>query len=506
MRKPGASQTGASGVGKPGASGVGKSGASRSQVSRSGVAKSGVAKSGAQRPRPTPPAEQSRAPQVPPEQASDSDIKLAPTDSAEVPLGKQQPLGPGDSEVRVERAEGTRPRATADSQVTEEIDLDAEERKAAQAALKGRPQAKQPALPTSSPFELSENDLNLVPTGGDPDSSSDFDLQIESAPLNLANDEGSVLGDDEEVSLGEISGGVDRSGINLKSPRDSGISLEQGGSDELEFELSLDSGATPKPAAKEDLDSSSEFELSLQDEAVSPAADEGSSEFELSLDTEGGEYVEKVEADPSEFELTLDEEAQGDEASALEEGEQDIFEPEDFDVPSLDEESGSEAVALDEADTDLESGSADFDLDVDEAPSGSQVVSLDEEEADDVAATVTRPVRSPRAGRQVEEEAADEEPMEDLGATADEETEGETEGEEEEEPALTATAPQRPAEWGPVPALLLIPCVLVMFVVGLMGFELIQGMWGYHAHSKVSTLVIDPIARMFDSDKVLPPE
>ena len=70
-----------------------------------------------------------------------------------------------------------------------------------------------------------------------------------------------LLSEDEEVDLGARGSGPGQSGINLADPADSGISLEQGGSDEIEFELSLDAGAgaTPKPTSgKIAPDSSSE--------------------------------------------------------------------------------------------------------------------------------------------------------------------------------------------------------------------------------------------------------
>jgi hypothetical protein len=35
------------------------------------------------------------------------------------------------------------------------------------------------------------------------------------------------------------------------------------------------------------------------------------------------------------------------------------------------------------------------------------------------------------------------------------------------------------APWGPLPVIFMLPCVIVMFVVGLMGFELIQAAAGY---------------------------
>ena len=51
-----------------------------------------------------------------------------------------------------------------------------------------------------------------------------------------------------------------------------------------------------------------------------------------------------------------------------------------------------------------------------------------------------------------------------------------------------------------MPAILLFPTVIVLFVVGLMGFELVRGMWGYHRPSPVGRPVIDTIARTFVDD------
>jgi hypothetical protein len=411
--------------------------------------------------------------------------------------------------------------------VTEEIDLDAEQRKAdaAAKAKRGRQRPKPPssasALPTSSPFELSENDINMANPPASPaaekaeddtDSSSDFELKPmdDSSPV-FDSDELSVVHGDDEVGLGELSGAKGASGINLQDPADSGISLEQKGSDEIE--LSLDAGDTPKPTtSKKAADSSSEFELSLAGDESSPT-DEGSSssEFELSLDSDGGglavdEGSSDLAADSSgsdsdsEFELTLDESGG---LSAVEEGDsasgegEDIFET-DFEVPALDEESGSEAVALDEADTDLESSEFDLSLEGD-SESGSQVVPLeDEEEVDEGAATVQR-----RAAGAV---AEDEEGLEDIGEALDEDLDEAPvlEDEEREPVAAAAAAPAPPAEWGAMPALVMLPCTIVLFLVGLMSFELIQGMWGYHRGTKVSNLLIKPIAKMVSGEDKLP--
>ncbi len=449
---------------------------------------------------------------VPLDRPSDSEIKVppAPHDS-DVPVGGQPTKRPSDSDIRIE--EITRP-PSPDQMVTEEIDLDAEQRKAEAAAkakrTRHRPKSPggAPMLPTSSPFELSEDDIDMdrptVPPAaprapetaeGETDSSSDFELKPmgDSSPLDVGSDELPVMMGDEEVDLGELTGAKGGSGINLQDPADSGISLE--GSDEMEFELSLDAGHTPKPAsAKTGPDSSSEFELSLSEDDASPTEGASSSEFELSLDHEGSDLaVDDGSSDlametpgsdsDSEFELTLDESGGLSVEEGSSSGEQDIFET-DFEVPAAGEESGSEAVALDESDTDLESSEFDLALESGEE-SGSQVVPLeDEEDYDEGAATVQRPA----VGGAVE----DEENLEAL----DEDLDREATAEEEAEPVAAAAAP--PAEWGVMPALVLMPCTIILFVVSLMSFELIQGMWGYHKGSKVSNLVVHPIAKMFD--------
>ena len=369
---------------------------------------------------------------------------------------------------------------------------------------------------------------SVLPKAPDPEkeeSSSDFELkpigEADSSPLELSSSEVAALQEDDsdEVSLGELTGqGAARSGINLQDPADSGISLEQGGSDEME--LSLDAGATPKPGkiAKEDSsnefelaldstespvadeESSSEFELALTGDEAAAGEQESSSEFELSLDAEGSSEVE-ADSD-SEFELTLDPEsglAESDETDALtgDSDEKDIFET-DFEVPALEEdESGSQAVAVDD-DTDMET--SDFDLDAEEGSaeedleSGSQVVTLDDEgeESDEGAETEARPRCAARRKAAVD----DDEGELDLEIDPTEETE-----EEEEEALVGSAAAAPPAPWGPLPALLLIPSVLILFVVALLSFELAGTMWNYRqpGHTSGFGIVLHPIAKYFDS-------
>jgi excisionase family DNA binding protein len=454
---------------------------------------------------------------VPLEAKSDSDVKVVDSDAKVVePVadagrapGQPPPKAPSDSDIRLEGAGPRTPRPGSgkkgpdEAMLTDEIDLDAELKKAESVARPKKPKPKskakpaQPQLPTTSPFELSEADLDVSPpqpvpaAGSKQDSSSDFELtpasQMEPSPLELSSSEEIPLqasSSDDEVTLGELTGSGDKSGINLKDPADSGISLEQtGSSDEVEFELSLEPGSTPKPAvAAPEVDSDSEFELSLDSDSSeeTPAAktEDSDSEFELSLDAasdlEPGSSPVEADSSPvdsdSEFELSLDDSG----GLALEEGaeegsseEKDIFET-DFEVPALDEESGSQAVALEDSDTDLES--SDFDLALDEGDaaaeeeSGSQVVALeDEEEADDSAETVARPRR--QRGAPVIAEDSDE--VEELFT-------GEGEEETAAERGATAAAVAAPAEWGALPAIVLLPCLVLMLLGTFMSYELVR--------------------------------
>jgi excisionase family DNA binding protein len=487
---------------------------------------------------------------VPLDIPGDSDVKISDDEEGSVVLDRPPVKKHSDSDIRLEEVSRPAPRAdegSDDALVTEEIDLDAEERKAAERAkAKGgksrmKKADKKPPLPTQSPFELSDSDLDAPPAGGKkkPDSSSDFELtpgaDMSDSSIELSESElgraappaqGTDDSSDEEVALGEIgSANAGNSGINLDAPMDSGISLEggEGSGDEMEFELSLDAGSTPKPGQKsgksklspveEAPDSDSEFELTLdsdssveqpvlQPAAEGPSADDSDSEFELTLDDSGG--LVPMEA----------EQAQAP-AEQAEEG--DIFET-DFEVPAIDEESGSEAVALDESDTDLES--SDFDLALEEGDaaadeeSGSQVVALEDEEAvDEAAETVQKPKKKAAAKKKPAKPAADEEsgdedlgemldagdeePLEDLADVGGEEEAAE----EEEEAGAAARAPvaaAAPAPWGPVPALVLLPCVIVMLLAGLMGYELINGMLGYQQPGKVSGVLSEAMAKAFD--------
>ena len=344
----------------------------------------------------------------------------------------------------------------------------------------GKKGGSRPTAPDSSEFELSL----------DADS-DDFELQM--------NADGSSGGD--EVDLGSLpkekggSGKASKSGINLSEPADSGIPLGKGkdakkkddDSDEsdVDFELSLDSSSVP---------SSTKLGAPKSGKLVLDA--DSSSEFELTLDDSSSSSLEQA--------------ALG--ADALEDGgdKGDIFET-DFEIPPMPDESGSEAVAL-ESDTDLEK--SDFELAMDdndvetEEPSGSEVVLL-EDEGDDAAPKSKSKIKG--KGFKKKTPAADEadvdvdlaeEPEEDDDSAA-----GALKGvkgkkpDEDDEVVPAGSIVERPTKpWGIIPVLFLAPSVLIVLVGALMGYEMLQTQWGYQQPRKPTAPLIRAIASQFDME------
>ena len=64
--------------------------------------------------------------------------------------------------------------------------------------------------------------------------------------------------------------------------------------------------------------------------------------------------------------------------------------------------------------------------------------------------------------------------------------------------------PAAPADWGVVFPILSLVCTIILFFVGLMSFELMQSMWGYHTGNKVSTPIVRFFAPMFPGGDKLP--
>jgi excisionase family DNA binding protein len=421
-----------------------------------------------------------------PEVDSDSDVKLVdagPADSA-VALGKTPAKALTDSDIRLDVSKA--PAKSDEALLTDEIDLDADllkdDKSTQKPQVKSRvkPQPAKPEPTAKSPFELSDSGVSPTRPEGDPtmpDSSSDFELTPvgeSQSPLELgSSDEFELaLPGDADVEIGQEPLGLKSkdSGINLRNPVDSGISLESTSavSDSIEFELGLDQPhVTPKPAPKEpEIDSDSEFELTLDDSGGLAPLDSDS----------GSSPMEKVAA------------------------EKDIFET-DFEVPALEDDSGSEALALDETSSDFDLALEPDDISIDEE-SGSQVVAVDEGEAEEGASTVARPSKSGgRSGRRAAKAGvADLEAEDDLGNLFDDADEPGVEPGvvgAEAGPYREVAVEALPAPWGVLPVAVLLPCVLVLFLVGLMGFELVQNSGGYRPTGMFTKIIGEPIANMF---------
>ncbi|MCS6975954.1 MAG: helix-turn-helix domain-containing protein [Gemmatales bacterium] len=237
---------------------------------------------------------------------SDSDVKLVPEEGVDLDLGRDLPGGTGDSGVRLEAGGRKTGRDVDLSSPTEEIDLEAELRKAEESS-------KPPFKPAPEPFELSKEE-------GKP-GSSEFDLTpAPKGPSDSIFDTSSS--DDLVLDLGGQSGKMaGASGINLDKPSDRGVPLEEGSSEEesLTFELSDVEGEPAAAKAGGAADSSGEFELSLDEGGLAPLdegesevkvrtdmvipKDEGSSE-DLTLDTGSSS---EINLETSDFELQLDE-------------------------------------------------------------------------------------------------------------------------------------------------------------------------------------------------------
>jgi hypothetical protein len=318
----------------------------------------------------------------------------------------------------------------------------------------------QPARPANV-VDL-ELDEPLAASGKGPGSSGRLN---KSGKPKAPGGESPLVLDDEDVDLGapqrDVTGRGPDSGINLRNPQDSGISLEAPSEDEFELNLDSVSGTIkpvggPKSGKNLLADSDSEFELNLDDLG-------GSAELELEP------------AKPQ----------------------KDIFET-NFDVPKLDE-SGSEVVPLEESTIEADS---DFDLDL--AVSDAEV---EIEEVDD-STSVAVPVKpKPAAGKkgkaaaaELEEVRFDEDLDESMSASKalrgaqieDDELE-----EVEDEPTTVAAAEAKPASWGVLPLVLMFPCVITVVLAGLMGFELVRGQWGYTQSYRPTSFITRTVADTF---------
>jgi hypothetical protein len=408
---------------------------------------------------------------------TDVDAPLQLNDSDEVfhltpDSGKHQ-KPKGDSDVRLQKA---------DKKSDEEESILTEEFQAPAAGGSGKLSGKSGKL--SSAKVKSGGDSGKAKAGDSgkklpsqpaEEDSSEFELSLDADSdefeLSLAQDSS------EEVPLGEMpaesKSKTGKSGINLARPADSGVSLEkrkEAYDDEVDFELSLDAPGSGKSSSK--FTSGSGVKKSSQ-----PDSD---SEFELTLE-------EPSDLSPGSKETTA---AAGDKK-------QDIFEATDFEIPALEDDSASEVVSLEESDTDLES--SDFDLALDEADasaedeSASEVVALDErkgkgrrkkKKADDddegVVDFDSDLEEGPSASKALRGVRADDEEEEDYEVSES--------AEEDEEGRPVAVA--APAQWGALPAILMLPTVIILFLGSLMAYELLHSVWGYQQGTTPATPLV----------------
>jgi hypothetical protein len=315
-----------------------------------------------------------------------------------------------------------------------------------------------PSVPT--PFELSgEGGLVSPPTpkkaekkaekkakaGDDTEDSSDFDLTPtgKKSPSGVKIDDSSSefsidSSSDFELSVNPDESDMDAGLRSAESPVGKGVKkADDLGADAIDFELNTPEGEspsnTPVPAPVSDIDSSSEFELTLDnDEGLAPLEAEGSSDL-------------------------------------VETG---------FSPAGLVDESGVRAATTGDSDLD----SSEFELALDEGSgSGSDEVVIDED-AGDSEATAIRP-------SVLEEE---DELFADSGEVAEEELLIEEPAEEGEPVAVGAPAEAAPAEWGAW-SFLHIPTTLFLLFGGFLLFEMMRSVMSHTS----PTLVGGPIFDLF---------
>jgi hypothetical protein len=387
----------------------------------------------------------------------------------------------GDSDVRLEGSDKKKAASADDEEsiLTEELELPSaggssklsgKSGKLSSAKLKGGDSGKQK---TGSSGKQKKSDSSGKQKAAPPpaDDSSEFELTLDADSdefeLSLTQDSS------DEVSLGDMpastpAGKSGQSGINLNRPADSGVSLEnkrKGDDDEIDFELSLDAPGSG---------------MSSRKNLAGSGSKSGSKASGKSSGKGSGKQAKQPDSD-SEFELSLEEPSDsGLDLEPAGDKKGDIFEATDFEIPALDDDSASEAVSLDDSDTDVES--SDFDLALDDADadaddeSASQVVALDDDEA---------PAKSRKRKRTDDDD--DDVDLDDGFAVS-------RERDEDEEPATVAAA----AEWGPWPAVMMFPTLIVLFIGTIMAYEVLHSMWGYQQGSQTGTPLVNFMAEKLD--------
>jgi hypothetical protein len=431
--------------------------------------------------------------------SSDDDIFSLAPDSAKAE-GKK-PSKPGsDSDVRLESGKSKKAKSEKDDSSDESVvpteELSIDFNGPGSAVIKGGSSAKLSAPKSSGKIPKSDSGKGLANPGASDSSEFELSLDADSDDFELklntdASDEVDLGGMPKDIAGSSRRGG--ESGINLRDPADSGISLEKGkGKSEDKAKAPAADGEASDPEV--------DFELTLDSSAGSALKLGG-------LKPGSGKPITDQDSD-SEFELTLDDSSDsGLEAAANESADaekRDIFET-DFEIPPMDE-SGSEAVAL-EPDTDLEKSDSDVeevsdsDVVAEDTSSSEAVVLEDEDELKPKA----RKRKAKGASDEDDVDLADVDLADEEDASASKALKGlksprTDEDEEEEEVVPAAAGAYRPVPWGPIPALFLFPALAISLIGGLMAFELLQTMWGYQQPRKPAAPLVRALATNLDME------
>jgi hypothetical protein len=435
--------------------------------------------------------------------ASDDDIFSLSADLPKSSSKSSSDSSTGDSDVRLEVSKmpkGKKGSSEPEAIPTEEISLDAGP---GSAVIKGGSAAKLTAPKSSGKLSggsgVAKSLSSKLPSGDSSEFELSLDADSDDFELQLNTDSS------DEVDLGsspvDDSSKSGRSGINLKAPGDSGVSLEKGKKSDSGKSLAKkpDSGkGMKKPPAKieTDRDSDVDFELSLEAEPSNSSS--------MLKGMKSGKIPVTSDSD-SEFELTLDDSGEGSslEAAAMEgdESKGDIFET-DFEIPPMTDESGSEAVAID-SDTDLEPDVAleeDSDL-VAEEETGSQVVLLEDEDLTEEAVPAKKGKARKLAAVEEEGDVDLADVDEDEGGSASSALKGvKSRRGDDDDVEVASQGRAAPKPWGPLPAIILLPALLVLTLAGIMGYELIGTMMGYQQARKPGAPIVRYVAKTFDMD------
>lgn len=382
---------------------------------------------------------------------TDDDIPLILDSGPDLNIGDMPKAKSGsDSDVRLEKADKAR---KVKQEATEEISLELPKSKNRPGGSTNRLPKVGAAVAPSKEVDGSEFELTLETD------SDEFELALNTDSSSS-----------EDVNLGKMpkAPAAGRSGINIGKAADSGLSLEK----------------KKKKDSSEDID----FEVNLD-------PDTGKS-GKSSMKLKG-----KKDDSDSEFELNLDESSEG---AALEGEKGDIFET-DFELPALEDDSASEVAAMEESDTDLEN--SDFDLAVDGADSdseesASEVMELDDEDEPKAKKGGKAKPKKLKGGddddggisfddMDLDESMSASRALK--GARADDFEEVDEDG----RPYAAGAMVPAPPSWSPLAIIPLAISMFLLFLGGLMGYELLHSMWGYQQPSKPSGILVEGIAKMF---------